>query len=277
MDLLLVRALWGVEDPWEDAFPQFVARGYGAIEAPLPPPEDRARFRALLDAHGLAYVAMVFTEGEGVAAHVASFRAQTAEAVALGAFLITAHSGRDAWTDAQADAYFEAVLAHEQNLAVPVAHETHRGRQLYAPWAAARLLARFPTLRLCCDFSHWVVVCERLLEDQAEVLALCATRAIHLHARVGYEGGAQVPDPRAPEYARHVAAHEAWWDAIWDAQQAQGFARSTLTPEFGPPYYMPTLPFANTPVADLEVICDWQAARQAERFARRGGLGGPEE
>jgi hypothetical protein len=90
-----------------------------------------------------------------------------------------------------------------------------------------------------------------------------------VHARVGYEQGPQVPDPRAPEYQRHLEAHEAWWRLVWKAQERRGFRISTLTPEFGPPDYQHTLPFTRAPVSNLEEICDWQARRQMESFARR--------
>jgi hypothetical protein len=129
-------------------------------------------------------------------------------------------------------------------------------------------LARFASLKLCCDYSHWVCVCERLIDDELGILRKCATRCLHLHARVGYEQGPQVPDPRAPEYERHLAAHERWWRLVWQAQRKRGDAVSTLTPEFGPPLYQHTLPFTAVAVSNLWEICDWQAARQAANFAR---------
>jgi hypothetical protein len=131
------------------------------------------------------------------------------------------------------------------------------------------MLDQFANLRLCCDLSHWVCVCERLIDSELAIIQQCAQHCIHLHARVGYEEGPQVPDPRAPEYARYVEAHERWWDLIWDAQQAQGHPYSTLTPEFGPPGYLHTLPYTQMPVADLWEICEWQAQRQAQRFQQR--------
>jgi hypothetical protein len=66
-----------------------------------------------------------------------------------------------------------------------------------------------------------------------------------------------------------LEAHEAWWRLVWKAQAKRGFRVSTLTPEFGPPDYQHTLPFTGAPVSNLEEICDWQARRQAENFARR--------
>ena len=271
MDLLLVRHLWGTVGTPESLFPRFRAKGYGAVEGPIPSEDERGPLLDRLAAHGLGYVPMVFTEGATVADHVASFREQATAAAVLGPLVVTSHSGRDAWTEGEAAAFFGEALRIEADLGVPVAHETHRGRVLYAPWTAARVLDRFDRLRLCVDFSHWVCVAERLLGDQTDVVAEAARRAVHVHARVGYEEGPQVPDFRAPEYAGHVAAHEAWWDLVWDAQAARGEPVSTLTPEFGPPGYLHTLPYTNAPVADLEAVCDAQARRQAERFARRFG------
>jgi hypothetical protein len=139
----------------------------------------------------------------------------------------------------------------------------------YNPWVTERLLKAYPQLNLSCDFSHWVLVCERLLETELGIIRQCAEQCIHIHARVGYEEGPQVPDPRAPEYQSHVAAHERWWDMIWDAQERRGFNESTLTPEFGAPDYLHTMPYTRMPVADLWDVCNWQADRQRSRFSSR--------
>lgn len=266
MDLKLVRHLWGVEEAWETAFPRIKASGYEAVEAPIPAAADRRRFRALLAEYDLGYIAMVFTAGTTVGDHVESFRSQVAMSQALQPLLVTSHSGRDGWDEGANSSFFEQAIEVERALGLPVAHETHRGRVLYNPWVTSRLLDQFEHLMVCCDFSHWVCVCERLLETEMSIIRQCAQRCIHLHARVGYEEGPQVPDPRAPEYQRHVEAHERWWQLIWETQASQGRAVSTLTPEFGPPHYLHTLPYTQAPVADLWEICDWQAERQAARF-----------
>jgi sugar phosphate isomerase/epimerase len=258
--------MWGVDQPWADVLPRLPDLGFVGIEAPLPflqdhPPDLAAR-------HGLRCLPMIFTEGATVAEHVASFREQLDACRTYDPVLVTCHDGRDAWTDDEAARYFREVLAIEADRGIPVAHETHRGRILFTPWRTVRLLDRFEALRLCCDFSHWVCVCERLLDDQEDALAYCAERALHVHARVGYEEGPQVPDPRAPECRPHLDAHERWWSLIWQAQHAQDHPASTLTPEFGPPPYLHTLPHTAMPVADLDAICTWMARRQADRFAQ---------
>jgi len=269
MKLILFRHLWGTAGEWENLFPKFKQAGYRGIEGKVPPPEDRKRFRALLQKHILEFIPQIFSHGQTVADHLESLREQIATARTFASRFINAHSGQDAFTEEESLRFFEGALQLEATCGVAVAHETHRGRILYNPWITSRLLTRFPGLKLCCDFSHWVCVCERLMDDQIGIIRQCADRCLHMHARVGYEQGPQVPDPRAPEYRRHLEAHEAWWRLVWKAQEKRGFKVSTLTPEFGPPDYQHTLPFTRAPVSNLEEICDWQAQRQAENFACR--------
>lgn len=269
MQLRLARHLWGVDQPWEVCFPRLASEGYTLIECPLPAADDEARFRALRERHGLGYIAMVFTSGGSVSEHVASFRGQLARAAVLGARQISAHGGRDAWSAREGEDFYDEIVRIEADTPLPVAHETHRGRVFHSPWVTRDLLWRHPSLRLCCDFSHWVCVAERLDWDDADgsILRLCCERALHVHGRVGYEEGPQVPDPAAKEYERHVEQHLRWWEAIWSAQRARGMPESTFTPEFGPPGYLHTLPHTNVPVADLWQVCNWMAAKARSRFA----------
>jgi hypothetical protein len=268
MKLILFRHLWGVDATWEQVFPQFKKAGYQGIESKLPLSAERRQFRSLLAAYGFDYVPQIFTAGRTVAEHIESFREQVADAMTMQPRFINSHSGRDAFSENDSERFFAAAFKIETEAGVKVVHETHRGRILFNPWVTSRLLKRFDVLKLCCDFSHWVCVCERLLDDEMAIIRQCAARCHHLHTRVGYEQGPQVPDPRAPEYQRHLAAHERWWRIVWRAQKKKGDKFSTLTPEFGPPFYLHTLPFTNTPVTDLREVCDWQAKRQAANFAR---------
>ncbi len=266
MLLKLSRHLWGVEETWEEVFPRIKANGYSIIECPLPDKAEHVRFRALLDQYGFDYISLIFTSGTSVNEHVDAFRSQIALSEALRPYMINSHSGFDGWDDDSSSRFFEQALALEEAMTVPVSHETHRGRILYNPWVTSRMLERFPSLKLCCDFSHWVCVCERLLDTETDIIQQAADHCIHLHARVGYEEGPQVPDPRAPEYQLHVEAHERWWKMVWDSQIARNVSVSTLTSEYGPPNYLHTLPFSQTPVANLWEVCEWQTQRQAARF-----------
>ncbi|HTL51555.1 MAG TPA: TIM barrel protein [Planctomycetota bacterium] len=277
MKLLMFRSMWGILGPWgkypatewEQAFPQVKAAGYHGIETRVPEPAQRKRFQKLLAAHKFQYIAMIFTAGTTVEEHLASFEKQVHEAASLKPKFIVSHSGRDAFSPSEADDFFARALEIETKAKIQVAHETHRGRILFNPWSTERVLKQFSELKLCCDFSHFVCVAERLLGDCDEIIDLCGKHCLHIHARVGYEEGPQVPDPRAPEYAHHLKAHEKWWNRIWDLQQAAGRKETTMDPEFGPPGYLHTLPNTNVPVADLWDICNWQAQRQTENFLRR--------
>ena len=218
----MFRHLWGITEEWESLFPKISALGFQGIEHILPEEAQLARFRGLLDQHRFKYIAQIITTGATIDDHIRSFRQNVERAVAMKPQKINCHSGCDWFSEEQAKKYFGEALEFEAKTGIPVAHETHRGRILYNPWITEKLLRQLPELKLSCDFSHWVVVSERLLETERDIVAQSAERCIHVHARVGYEEGPQVPDPRAPEYERHVAAHERWWDMVWDAQQRRG-------------------------------------------------------
>ena len=115
------------------------------------------------------------------------------------------------------------------------------------------LLQKIPGLRITFDVSHWCNVSESLLADQQETVNLAIQRTDHIHARIGHPEGPQVNDPRAPEWEPAVKAHFSWWDAIVAIKKQQGELLTVLT-EFGPPDYMPTLPYTRQPLADQWAI-----------------------
>ncbi len=273
MKLKLVRHLWGVD--WAPGISHYAKAwrtfGYEAIEFSIRQAPDKPAFLKFLKEFEFDWIPQVFSRdfipGGTVREHFDSLRGQVEECLDHQPLLFNAHTGSDAWTPAEAEDFYGQAVELEARIGVPIAHETHRLRYFGIPWQTDAILRAFPALKLTCDFSHWVCVCERLLPDLGDLIARCAQHAQHLHARVGYEEGPQVPDPAAPEYAAHLAAHEGWWDQLWQAQRARGMAVSTLTPEFGPAPYMPMLPYTQTPVANLARICDWMAARQRARFS----------
>jgi len=273
MKLTLVRHLWGVDHTHglEQYLPRWQDVGYEVVESTLHFLPDPAVLLRFLKHSGWGWIPQVFsndfTPGGTVREHLDSLRKQIQDCLEHRPLFINAHSGSDTWSLAEAEDFYGAALELEQRLGLPIVHETHRQRYFGNPWATRPILERYPDLKLTGDFSHWVCVAERLLQDCGSIIQLAAQHCYHLHARVGYEEGPQVPEPRAPEWAEHLAAHENWWDIVWASQRQRGLAVSTLTPEFGPTPYMHTLPYTQTPVADLADICDWQARRQAKRFA----------
>ena len=272
MKLTLVRHLWGIDHTHglNHYLPRWRDVGYTAVEGSLQLSPDREAFLLFLETSGWSWIPQVFsrdfTPGGTVREHLDSVKKQIDECMTYNPLFFNAHSGSDSWSPAEAEDFYGAMLEMERGLGVPICHETHRLRYFGNPWTTRSILEKFPDLKLTCDFSHWVCVAERLLEDCGDIIQLAAQHCHHLHARVGHEEGPQVSDPRAPEWARHLAAHEAWWDTIWSSQKHRGLAVTCLAPEFGPAPYLPLLPYTQAPVADLADICDWMARREALRF-----------
>lgn len=96
------------------------------------------------------------------------------------------------------------------------------------------MIRQVPELRFTSDISHWLVTCERLLDDPADDLSAFVERVDHIQARVGYDQGPQVPHPGAPEYAEHLAFHQRHWERIWRSQEQRGRQVTTLTPNSAP-------------------------------------------
>lgn len=166
---------------------------------------------------------------------------------------INNHSGRDYFSFDDNAKFIE----HTQNLAketgILICHETHRSRMLFAAHITRNFLDKFPDLRLTLDISHWCNVHESLLADQKETVALALERTDHIHARIGHAEGPQVNDPRAPEWEQTVKQHFEWWDTVADRKKKNG-ERMTVLTEFGPPNYMPTLPYTQQALSDQWAI-----------------------
>lgn len=252
MRILFSKSKW---EMWDDPLEAFVRRakgdGYEATELYLKPVvEPPDEIVALHREHGLALIGQLLTEGSTVDDHLRSLEAQFELALACDPILINGHAGRDRFSFEENVRIFRRYLELGRASGIPVVVETHRGRPTYSATETRRYLEALPELRLTADFSHWMVVHESDLADLGDAVELAIQRSPHVHARVGYEEGPQVPDPRAPEWARHVENHLALWRRIVRHQREAGAELLTITPEFGPPNYMHTLPFSNTPVAD---------------------------
>jgi sugar phosphate isomerase/epimerase len=274
MELHVFKTLWGETGSLDDALDACRKHEFDGIEGQVPAgASDRREFRAKLADAGLDYIAEICTTGSYVPerraspeAHLESMRRQGEAALECRPLFLTIVAGCDAWSLRQSVDFLGEAAALADRLGVAASFETHRGRSLCNPWTTRDILEQLPDLKLTCDYSHWCVVCERLIDTEPEVLELCARRAHHIHARVGYDQGPQVPHPAAAEYGGALEAHERWWMQIWRSQVGRGAAVSTLTPEFGPDGYMHCLPFTAAPVADPWQINTWMAERQRRRF-----------
>ncbi|QYS94238.1 hypothetical protein H0G86_001579 [Trichoderma simmonsii] len=74
---------------------------------------------------------------------------------------------RDDWNIEESIKFYEGTIKIDRELGVSgfVCHETHRSRSLFNPWVTRLILEAIPELRLTADFSHWMVLGERLLDD----------------------------------------------------------------------------------------------------------------
>ena len=258
---------WGNQAPFDTFCAKAKAAGYDGVETWVS--LDKTRHAATVAAvrrHGLKLGMLIGGSESDPAAHLATFKAQLQVALASEPAYVNCHSGRDWFEVGQNQAFFELTPEAARRSGIPVHHETHRTRALYSAPVGKRYLQRDPALRLTFDVSHWCVVSESLLADQAPAVELAIARSDHIHARVGQPQAPQVGDPRAPEWAQALNAHLAWWDRIAALKQQAGLPLTMLT-EFGPVPYTPGLPYTRQPVADQWDINVWMM----ELFRKRYG------
>lgn len=252
MKIVFVKTKWEMwHEPLDEFLDRAVADGFEATEIFLE--TESASADAIAAAHGergLALVGQILTQGQTPDEHIESLEKQFEFAAACVPIRINHHAGRDIFSFDDNVRILERMIRLGRESGIPVTAETHRGRPTFAATETRRYLEALPELRLTADFSHWMVVHESDLQDQEDTLALAIERSDHIHARVGYEEGPQIPDPRAPEWNRHVDRHLSLWRRIVKARREDGGGDVTIAPEFGPPNYMHTEPFTNEPVRD---------------------------
>lgn len=166
------------------------------------------------------------------------------------ALKIDSQTGKDYFTFEQNRKLVERADEHSHACGVQVLHETHRNKFTFAAHITFDYLSQIPGLRITLDASHWVNVAESFLEDQPDAMDLAIKRTEHIHARVGYPEGPQVPDPAAPEWAEALQHHLNWWDKVIERKRSETDALVTITPEFGPYPYMVHLPYSQTPISN---------------------------
>jgi sugar phosphate isomerase/epimerase len=173
MQLEIYRTLWGAKGSYAEAAKESRAAGFDGLETRVPEDVEQAQqLKAALEDHSLKLIAEVSTAGDysqpdpaaTVDDHIASLVKQLDISVALQPEFINCMGGCDAWDEAQNLEFFERCLEIERRCGITISHEIHRGRSLFTPWITRRIVAALPELKLTCDFSHWCVVCERLLD-----------------------------------------------------------------------------------------------------------------
>jgi hypothetical protein len=258
---------WGNQAPYDEFCAKARAAGFDGVETWVSLDEAKqAATVATIRRHGLEVGMLIGGREPDAAAHLATFTAQLPVALAAKPAYVNCHSGRDWFDAAQNQRFFDLTNAAARRSGIPIHHETHRSRALYSASVAKEYLRRDPSLRLTFDVSHWCVVSESLLADQADAVNLAISRSDHIHARVGQAQAPQVSDPRAPEWAQALNAHLAWWDRIVELKRAAG-APLTMLSEFGPVPYTPALPYTREPVSDAWQINVWMMELFRKRYA----------
>lgn len=167
---------------------------------------------------------------------------------------VNCHSGKDFFSFDENKKFIDYTVEASQKTGIPVSHETHRSRILYSAPVAKQFMDAIPGLRITLDISHWCNVHESLLEGQEWTVEMALQRVDHIHARVGHPEGPQVSDPRAPEWEAALNKHLSWWDSVVALKIKQGAKHISFLTEFGPPDYMPVLPYTRQPLADQWAI-----------------------
>lgn len=198
--------------------------------------------------------------------HLEEFRRKLELAMAVAPLRITTMAGCDFWDFPTACRFFGELLGIASRAGAEVCIETHRSRPTFHPARTLRLLSELPEMRLTLDVSHWCVVCERLVPDEDPWMTPIEGKVGHLHARVGYDQGPQVPDPRVERHAGEREAHLACWGRIAARHAAAGAEFFTVTPEFGPDGYLQSDPRSGRPAGDLREINRWTGGRIAARL-----------
>jgi sugar phosphate isomerase/epimerase len=213
--------------------------GYDGIEIGIPADTaHRRELRALLDEYQLDVIAHQYqAAGETFDDYVRSFERWIDIAASFEPLLVNSHTGRDCWTRGQNLRLVAMAQSAEQRHGIPVLHESHRRHFLYSAPAALEYFQEAPNLMITADLAHWVCVAESLLVGHEVALEEAIRRAGHIHARVGFAEGPQVPDPFLPTWNRELTVFSEWWLRIAQRFRSEGKECLTVTLEYGPPPY----------------------------------------
>ena len=244
---------WGYENAHRELFFAKVKdAGYDGVEMSLPlEPARKKEILGFIKQFDLQWVAQHWeTLTADYEAHKKEYRQRLVNLATAGPLFINTQTGKDFFTYEQNAALIEIAFEVSSEYGIKVIHETHRGKFSFAAHVTAQFLEKMPDLRLGLDISHWCNVAESFLDNQPENVGLALSRADHIHARVGFPEGPQIPDPRAPEWKETLEKHLGWWKEVIDQRKKEGWGEFTITPEFGPYPYMTILPFSKQPIAN---------------------------
>ena len=253
MNIKILSPLWGHEHLKYSTFlDKMKNAGYDGFDTWIP--EDKEKKKLLFDylqKHEMCIVAHQHqANGNSFAEFKKSFLKYLIICAEPDPILINSHTGKDYFTMDQNLQLIDIAQEFSEKTGITVVHETHRGRVGYSPQMIEEIFKVRKNFSITADFSHWVCVTESMLENFSSILAEAIKRTKHIHLRIGFEQGPQVADPSAPEWKYALDNFLGWWDRIVEVNDVSKTEILTLTTEFGPKPYMPTIPFSNLPVSD---------------------------
>lgn len=261
---------WGNTQSWNDFLLQVKQAGYNGIEAGIAPditPAELDSIYNLSAQHGLEVIGQHYsTYDADFNRHYDNYCSWFEMMSPYPSVRINTQTGKDFFTFEQNKQLVDFTVTYSEKYNMPLSHETHRNKFTFAAHITKEYLQRLDYLRLTLDLSHWVNVAESYLEDQQEAVDLAISRTDHLHARVGYPEGPQVPDPRVPEWQGALNHHLAWWDKVIATKKAAGASQFTIAPEFGPYPYMVPLPFTQQPITNQWEVNKFMMELLRERY-----------
>lgn len=251
---------WGSENEEAESFvDKVLSAGYEGIEINLPterPSFSDAFLAELEDIQeknpGFLFIAQQLTapDNDTVDDYIRRMQKSLRELAAFRPHFINSHTGRDYFSFDDNCRVLEAAMTISSQTGVRILHETHRGRFSFHAASLIPYLKTFPELELVGDFSHFCTVSESMLHDQEDILQQIIPHVSHLHARIGHEQAPQVSDPFAPEWRAHLQRFEEWWQQVIQHKHNNGWPQFSITTEFGPPPYMPAVPFTRQPLGN---------------------------
>jgi sugar phosphate isomerase/epimerase len=245
---------WGSESiSWSTFFEQVMAAGYDGVEcgvASTASEKELDEIWNLAEQHKAKVIIQHYDTYEAeFSKHFDLYGAWLKKVKSYPCVKINSQTGKDFFSFEQNKALIEETIRFTESNGVQVVHETHRNKFSFAAHITKTYLEKIPTLKITLDASHWVCVAESFLEDQPQAVEIAIEKTEHIHARVGYMEGPQVPDPRITEWQHALNMHLNWWDRVVERKKNEN-ALLTIAPEFGPFPYMVPLPSTGQPITN---------------------------
>jgi sugar phosphate isomerase/epimerase len=251
LEVIVLATNWGFEGTVEELCSKVKKAGYDGLELWWPTKEaDQKDLFAALNKYDLKIAFLCGGNGPDFEKHFTQYKKAVNEALVTKPLYINSHSGKDYFSFEENAQIVEFTIERMEATGIKVLHETHRGRMCYSAPITRNLLEKHPKMKLTLDISHWTNVHESMLTDQKVNVDLALSRTYNIHARIGHEEGPQVNDPRGSEWKYTLDQHLAWWDKVVALREAEGAKQITFLTEFGPPNYLPTIPYTRQPVAN---------------------------